>query len=194
MTKEITLHDAINRIAQELDNPYQASNSDGTLEVRNAWGWNQKRVLQAMASALYADLYDTRTYQDNRGQKRPRGLRHRLDQQMRYLKQLNDNCDMGNEIDMQQIIKAAQYTEDMQEQFAVMEDMYHTICNVHEEVTGDTLKPYQPWHDYKTHAKEQASSESAAAARAALARFGLAPKEGFVAQTDGVDTQERDVA
>lgn len=190
----MTLHQAITYIAQELDNPYQVSNPDGTLEVRNAWGWNQKRVLQAMASAIYADLYDTRTYADSKGQRRPKGLRYRLDNQMRYAKQLAASADLSNEIDAQQLIKAAQYTEDMTEQVAVMEDMYHTICNVFEEVTGDTLQPYQPWQDYKTHAKEQASSESATAAREAMARLGIGVKEQYVPNTDGVDTQERDVA
>ena len=194
MTNEITLHDAIARIAQELDNPYQASNADGTLEVRNAWGWNQKRALQSLASALYADLYDTRTFTDQKGNQRPRGLRARLDNQMRYAKQLAKSADLSNEIDAQQLIKAAQYTEDMSEQFAVMEDMYHTICNVFEQVSGDKLQPYQPWQDYKTHAKEKASSQSASAAREAMARLGIAVKDDYVPQTDGVDTQERDVA
>jgi hypothetical protein len=188
--ENISLHDAIARIASEFNNPYLATEQDGTMVTKNAWAWTQKRVIQSMANALYADLFDTRTYTDARGVSRPKGLKLRYDAQLRMLKNLAKNADMANEIDAQSLIKAADFTENLEAQLECLELAYHTMCNVFEEMTGDTLKPYVAWQDYKSQPKEQASSETADAAKRAMARLGIKVKEGYSAKTDGVDTPD----
>lgn len=188
--ENISLHDAIARIASEFNNPYLATEQDGTMVEKNAWAWTQKRVIQSMANAVYADLYDQRTYQDAKGIARPKGLKLRYDAQMRTLKTIAKNADMGNEIEAQGLIRAAEFTENLEAQLECLELAYHTMCNVYEEMTGDVLKPYVAWQDYKSQPKEQASSETADAAKRAMARLGITVKEGYSAKTDGVDTPD----
>jgi len=188
--ENISLHDAIARIASEFNNPYLATEQDGTIVEKNAWAWSQKRVIQSMANAVYADLFDTRTYTDAKGIARPKGLKLRYDAQMRTLKAISKNADMTNDFDAQSLIKAAEFTANLEDQLECLELAYHTMCNVFEEMTGDTLKPYVAWQDYKSQPKEQASSETADAARKAMARFGITVKEGYSAKTDGVDTPD----
>ena len=97
---------------------------------------------------------------------------------------------MGNEIEAQGLIRAAEFTENLEAQLECLELAYHTMCNVYEEMTGDVLKPYVAWQDYKSQPKEQASSETADAAKRAMARLGITVKEGYSAKTDGVDTPD----
>lgn len=188
--ENISLHDAIARIASEFSNPYLATEQDGTMVEKNAWAWTQKRVIQSMANAVYADLYDQRTYTDAKGIARPKGLKLRYDAQMRTLKTLAKNADVANEIEAQSLIRAAEFTSNLEDQLECLELAYHTMCNVYEEMTGEVLKPYVAWQDYKAHAKEQASSETADAAKRAMARLGIKVKEGHSAKTDGVDTPD----
>ena len=188
--ENISLHDAIARIASEFNNPYLATEQDGTMITKNAWAWSQKRVIQSMANAVYADLYDSRTYTDAKGTARPKGLKLRYDAQMRTLKAIGKNADMTNDFDAQGMIRAAEFTANLEDQLECLELAYNTMCNVYEEMTGDVLKPYVAWQDYKSQPKEQASSETADAARKAMARFGITVKEGYSAKTDGVDTPD----
>lgn len=184
--EDITLDMAMERIAAEFDNPYL--NQHG--QTVNAWGWTQRRVLQGMANNIWADLYDTRSFVSN-GRKMIKGLAHRIDNQVSYLKKLGETCDLGNEIDAGNILRASAFLESMQEQFAVMEDAYNTIANVYERAVGEPLAPYEPWQQWQSHSKEQASSETASAAREALRRAGIVPKEDApVLNTDGVNTPD----
>lgn len=184
----ITLTQALARIAAEFYDPQMVLDRDsGTYSERNAQAWSQKLILQSIGNAAYRQLNDTATGKDGR----PRGMAHQLDRARNYAKALAMRV-TDTEIDLEALNRAADWIERLEAEVCALQDTFDTTAAIYEAVTGDDFKPYAPWE--KTVQKAQASSAQADEVTARLARLGISVKTETPLQTNGVETNERDVA
>ena len=98
------------------------------------------------------------------------------------------------EIDIEALNRAADWIERLESEVYTLEEMIRTLGAVYEAATGDDFKPYAPWETAVQKSKP-ASSSKADAVKSRLASLGInvAMTDGPM-QTNGVDTNERDVA
>ena len=184
---EITLTQALSRIAAEFYDPAQRYNQQtGRYDDVNNLGWDQRLALQSLANFAWRQLHDTST--DKNG--RVRGVAHKLSRAQAHLKQTLATAG-GTEIDLNAIDQAAGWVERFEEQVTNLEDFYHSTAAVYEAATGDAFKPYEGWTTAKAKTTTQVASTEL---QARLARLGMALPETTELQTNGVDTQEADVA
>lgn len=184
----ITLTQALARIAAEFYDPQMVMDRDsGTYSERNAQAWSQKLILQSIGNAAYRQLNDTATGKDGR----PRGIAHQLDRARNYAKALAMRV-TDTEIDLEALNRAADWIERLEAEAGALSEMFMTTAAVYEAVTGEDFTPYAPWE--KAVQKAQASSAQADEVTARLARLGISVKTETPLQTNGVETNERDVA
>lgn len=184
---DITLAQAIARIAAEFYDPQMMMNQhSGAYEERNTMAWSQKIIIQSIANAAKRQLSDTNTNKDGR----PRGLEHQLDRARNYTKSLAMTSG-GGEIDLEALARAASWIERLEAEVSALTDTFDTAAAVYEAVTGEDFVPYTPWEKV---APKQPSSGKAAEIKQRLALLGIDMDGQTVAQTNGVDTNERDVA
>lgn len=184
---EITLTQAISRIAAEFYDPSQRYNQQtGSYDDVNNLGWDQRLALQSLANFAWRQLHDTTT--DKNG--RVRGVSHKLSRAQAHLKQTLAIA--GNqELDLIAVDQAADWVERFEVQVANLEDFFHSVAAVYEAATGDSFKPYEGWTTVKPKTATQVASTEL---QARLARLGVALPEAIELQTNGVETQEADVA
>lgn len=185
----ITLTQALARIAAEFYDPSMVMDRDsGTYQERNAQSWSQKLMLQSIGNAAYRQLNDTAIGKDGR----PRGIAHQLDRARNYAKSLAMRTG-DTEIDLEALNRAADWIERLEAEVYSLQSMIDNAAAVYECVTGEDFKPYAPW-ETTTKAQPQASSAKADAVKARLAILGIDVKVEASLQTNGVETNERDVA
>jgi nucleotide-binding universal stress UspA family protein len=188
----ITLEAALCRIAAEFYDPYAGTNQQtGVVEERNRMAFIQMKVLQNLANTVYADLYEPRPYTDAKGVKRVKGIAHKADQARRYAKSLAARATAN---DGEALIRAADWLATLEAQEAELDAIYHTIAAVAEAATGNPFKPYEPWASHQYVAKDDVQDEALAAAKEKLAALGIAMNEPYVANTNGVETDESEAA
>lgn len=188
----ITLEAALCRIAAEFYDPYAGTNQQtGVVEERNRMAFIQMKVLQNLANTVYADLYDPRPYTDAKGVKRVKGIAHKADQARRYAKSLAARATAN---DGEALIRAADWLATLEAQEAELDAIYHTMAAVAEAATGNPFKPYEPWASHQYVAKDDVQDEALAAAKEKLAALGIAMNEPYVANTNGVETDESEAA
>lgn len=188
----ITLEAALCRIAAEFYDPMigQDYQSGVTIE-RNRMGFTQMKVLQSIANTLHSDLYDPRTYKDGKGVARVKGISWKLDNARRFAKNLAARATAN---DGDALIRAAEWIEALEIQQNALEAAYHTVAAVYEAATGNIYKPYEPWGSHEYVAKDDVNDASLALAKEKLARVGITMNEPYTPNTNGVDTNEADVA
>lgn len=185
----ITLTQALARIAAEFYDPNMVMDRDsGTYQERNAQSWSQKLMLQSIGNAAYRQLNDTSIGKDGR----PRGIAHQLDRARNYAKSLAMRTG-DTEIDLEALNRAADWIERLEAEVYSLQSMIDNAAAVYECVTGEDFKPYAPW-ETTTKAQPQESSAKADAVKARLAILGIDVKVEASLQTNGVETNERDVA
>jgi hypothetical protein len=185
----ITLTQALARIAAEFYDPSMVMDRDsGTYQERNSQAWSQKLILQGIGNAAYRQLNDTAIGKDGR----PRGIAHQLDRARNYAKSLVMRAG-DTEIDLEALNRAADWIERLEAEVYSLQSMFTTAAAVYECVTGEDFSPYAPW-ETTTKAQPQASSAKADAVKARLAILGIDVKVEPSLQTNGVETNERDVA
>lgn len=188
----ITLEAALCRIAAQFYDPYAGTNQQtGVVEERNRMAFIQMKVLQNLANTVYADLYDPRPYTDAKGVKRVKGIAHKADQARRYAKSLAARATAN---DGEALIRAADWLATLEAQEAELDAIYHTMAAVAEAATGNPFKPYEPWASHQYVAKDDVQDEALAAAKEKLAALGIAMNEPYVANTNGVETDESEAA
>lgn len=188
----ITFEAALCRIAAQFYDPYAGTNQQtGVVEERNRMGFLQMKVLQNLANTVYADLYDPRHYTDAKGVKRVKGIAHKADQARRYAKSLAARATAN---DGEALIRAADWLATLETQEAELDSIYHTIAAVAEAATGNPFKPYEPWGSHEYVAKDDVQDEALAAAKEKLAALGITLNEPYVANTNGVETDESEAA
>ncbi len=185
----ITLTQALARIAAQFYDPNMVMDRDsGTYTERNAQAWSQKLILQSIGNAAYRQLNDTAVGKDGR----PRGVAHQLDRARNYAKSLALRV-TDTEIDLEALNRAADWIERTEAEVAALEEMFHTCAAVYEAATGEDFKPYAPW-ETAVQKKPAASSASADAVKNRLALLGINVAVDAPLQTNGVETNERNVA
>lgn len=185
----ITLTQALARIAAEFYDPQMVMDRDsGTYTERNSQAWSQKLILQSIGNAVYRQLNDTAVGKDGR----PRGIAHQLDRARNYAKALALRV-TDTEIDLEALNRAADWIERLEAETCALENTFNTCAAVYEAATGEDFKPYAPW---ETSVKKgpAASSAQADEVAARLARLGISVKADVPLQTNGVESNERDVA
>jgi hypothetical protein len=188
----ITLEAALCRIAAEFYDPYLGVNQEtGVAEERNRMAFIQMKVMQNLANTVYADLYDPRSYSDAKGVKRVKGISWKADQARRYAKNLAARATAN---DGEALIRAADWLAKLEAQEAQLEAIYQTIAAVAEAATGNPFKPYEPWASHQYVAKDDVQDEALAAAKEKLAALGITMNEPYVANTNGVETDESEAA
>ncbi len=184
----ITLTQALARIAAEFYDPQMVLDRDsGTYSERNAQAWSQKLILQSIGNAAYRQLHDTAVGKDGR----PRGIAHQLDRARNYAKSLAMRV-TDTEIDLEALNRAADWIERLEAEAGALQYTFNMTAAVYEAVTGEDFNPYAPWE--KAVQKPKASSAQADEVTARLARLGISIKTEAPLQTNGVETNERDVA
>lgn len=185
----ITLTQALARIAAEFYDPQMVMDRDsGTYTERNSQAWSQKLILQSIGNAAYRQLNDTAVGKDGR----PRGITHQLDRARNYAKALALRV-TDTEIDLEALNRAANWIERLEAEVCTLQDTFDTCAAVYEAATGEDFKPYAPW-ETAVAKKPAASSANADAVMARLALLGISVTPTADLQTNGVDTNERDVA
>jgi hypothetical protein len=186
---DITLTQALARVAAEFYDPQMVMDHDkGTYYERNTQSWSQKLVLQSIANAAYRQLHDTAVGKDGR----PRGLMHQLDRARNYASALGLRVS-DTEIDIEALNRAADWIERLEAEVHSLETMFTTCAAVYEAATGDDFSPYAPW-ETSVKKKPAASSAKSDEVAARLARLGIVIKPEAALQTNGVESNERDVA
>lgn len=186
---KVTLTQALARIAAEFYDPQMVMDRDsGTYSERNSQAWSQKLILQSIGNAAYRQLNDTAVGKDGR----PRGIAHQLDRARNYAKALALRV-TDTEIDLEALNRAADWIERLEAEASALEGTFYTCAAVYEAATGEDFKPYAPWEN-AVQKKTQASSAQADEVTARLARLGISVKTETPLQTNGVETNERDVA
>jgi len=186
----ITLTQALCRIAAEFYDPSMVMDKDsGTYSERNAQSWSQKLVLQSIGNAAYRQLNDTSVGKDGR----PRGIRHQLDRATSYAKSLAMRVS-DTEIDLEALNRAADWIERLEAEVTALDTMVWTTGAVYEAATGEDFKPYAPWETAVQKKTPMQSSANADAVMARLALLGIDVKVDGPLNTNGVETNERDVA
>lgn len=185
----ITLTQALARIAAEFYDPRMVMDRDrGTYIEVNTQAWSQKLILQSIGNAAYRQLQDTATGKDGR----PRGLEHQLDRARNYAKALGLRAgDM--ELDLEALNRAADWIERLEAEVCTLSDVYGHTAAIYEAATGEDFKPYAPW-ETSNKKSPAASSAQADEVAARFARLGINIKPSATLQTNGVDSNERDVA
>lgn len=186
---KVTLVQAFARIAAQFYDPQMQMNRDsGTYEERNTQGWSQKLILQSIGNAVYRQLEDTTLGKDGR----PRGLSHQLDRARNYAKSLAMQV-TDTEIDIEALNRAADWIERLEAETTALAEMMDVCGAVYEAATGENFKPYAPW---ETAIQKKVGSHSAKAdeVKSRLALLGISVKVDAPLQTNGVDTNERNVA
>ena len=184
----ITLTQALARIAAEFYDPQMVMDRDsGTYSERNAQAWSQKLILQSIGNAAYRQLNDTAVGKDGR----PRGIAHQLDRARNYAKALAMRV-TDTEIDLEALNRAADWIERLEAEAGALQYTFNMTAAVYEAVTGEDFNPYAPWE--RAVQKAQASSAQADEVTARLARLGISVKTETPLQTNGVESNERDVA
>jgi len=185
----ITLTQALARIAAEFYDPRMVMDrNSGTYTEVNAQAWSQKLILQSIGNAAYRQLQDTAVGKDGR----PRGIEHQLDRARNYAKALGLRAgDM--ELDLEALNRAADWIERLEAETHALMSVYDTTAAMYEAATGEDFHPYAPW---QTSMKKSAAASSAQADEVAarFARLGIDIKPSATLQTNGVESNERDVA
>lgn len=185
----ITLTQALARIAAEFYDPRMVMDRDrGTYVDVNAQAWSQKLILQSIANAAYRQLHDTAIGKDGR----PRGLEHQLDRARNYAKALALRVS-DTELDIEALNRAADWIERLEAEVMALQETFHTSAAVYEAATGEDFKPFAPW-ETSTKKSPAASSAQSDEVAARLARLGINIKPSAPLQTNGVESNERDVA
>lgn len=186
---DITLSQALARIAAEMYDPYNKfDNETGVYVETNSHQWEQFFLLQNIANNLWGSLYDTRT--NKKGY--VKGAVHKL-------KKANNNLELsvakhdGSEISVNSLNQAADWVDRLKEKVRMFEDMYHTVADMMGCATGIDHKPYEPWTT-AVEEKPEASSDQESELQARLAEMGINISVGHVANTNGIETAEEDVA
>lgn len=187
---DITLTQALCRVAAEFYDPSMVMDKDsGKYSERNAMAWSQKLVLQSIGNAAYRQLNDTSTGKDGR----PRGLKYQLDRATSYAKSLALRVS-DTEIDLEALNRAADWIERLEAEVSALQAMIWTTGAVYEAATGEDFKPYAPWETAVQKKAPMQSSANADAVMARLAMLGIDVKVDAARNTNGVETNERDVA
>ena len=185
----VTLTQAVARIAAQFYDPSMTMDRDsGTYIERNTQAWSQKLILQAIGNAAYRQLNDTAVGKDGR----PRGIAHQLDRARNYAKSLALRV-TDTEIDLEALNRAADWIERLEAEAMALSEMVDTCGAVYEAATGEDFKPYAPW-ETAVQKKTTASSANADAVKHRLSLLGISMAVDAPLQTNGVDTNERDVA
>lgn len=188
---DITLTQALCRVAAEFYDPSMVMDKDsGKYSERNAMAWSQKLVLQSIGNAAYRQLNDTSTGKDGR----PRGLKYQLDRAASYARSLAMRASDQIELDIEALNGAASWIERLEAEVSALQTMIWTAGAVYEAATGEDFKPYAPWETAVQKKAPMQSSANADAVMARLALLGIDVKIDAARNTNGVETNERDVA
>lgn len=186
---DITLSQALARLAAEMYDPYMKfDNEKGTYSETNANQWEQFFFFQNICNHAWAALYDTRT--NKKGY--VKGVQYKLDKAQAHLKQVSALYD-GTEIALNNINSAEGWVRKLEAKVAMFEEMYHTTASMMSVATGFDHKPYEPWLTAE-EAKPEASTHKEDELRAKLLERGIDLSVGHVANTNGVETSEQEVA
>tara|TARA_B110000503_G_C7042820_1_gene368934 strand:+ start:411 stop:1028 length:618 start_codon:yes stop_codon:yes gene_type:complete len=183
----ITLSQALSVIAAHFYDPSVGLDREGNSVERNNLQWDQRLALQSLANFANKQLHDTSVNADGK----VKGVVHKLNKAMAYAKQLGRNMN-GSEIDLQAGHRAADWIERLEYNKQVLEEFYYTAAYVYDNAVGETFKPYENWTTAKPANK--VSDIALREMQDRLAALGVETTTDYVANTNGVDTQEVDVA
>lgn len=184
-----TLAEALAVVAAHFYDPVQSVDMEGYATERNNFSWSQRMALQSVANMAYRQLYDTGLD----SQKRVRGVAHKLDKARSYAKQTLRTATGGTEFDIQQVDRALDWVERLESEVAALDEMFHTAAAMYEAAVGEAFKPYAPW-TAKSNGPRATNSDIADIRDRAARVLGEAFTPDVELQTDGVDTQEANVA
>lgn len=185
---EITLTQAIARIAAEFYDPYQRyDQQSGSYVDANSYAWDQRLALQSLGNFAWRQMHDTST--DSKG--RPRGVSLKLDSARSQLKQTLAQSD-GTEISLNAINSAVDWVERFESQLSNLDNFFHVAAAVYEAAVGEPFKPFEPWTTQSNAPKNAASAVAKTDLEARLAAMGMSLPDTYEAQTNGVETSELD--
>tara|TARA_R100000231_G_C5301395_1_gene157655 strand:- start:213 stop:905 length:693 start_codon:yes stop_codon:yes gene_type:complete len=178
---QITLTQALARICAEFyDSRLRYDRESGTYKEVNDLYYSQMAMISALANNIWAQMYDTRVNK----QGYIKGTKHKLDRATAQLKIVSKSCD-GTEIALQAVDRAEGWVERLETQYAVQDEMYHTIAAMMEVATGITHKPLEPWTLDSGSESETDVKKDELIAKLAARGITLG-EEGYVPSTDGV--------
>ena len=181
---QITLTHALATICAEFyDSRLRYDRESGTYKDVNDLYYSQMVMISGLANNIWAQMHDTRTNK----QGYVKGTKHKLDRATAQLKLVAAQCD-GTEIALQAVDRAEGWVERLEAQYAVQDEMYHTIAAVMEVATGVAHKPLEPWTlevRSETSRMNEGLMKDELAAKLAARGITLG-EEGYVPTTDGV--------